>query len=69
MERPKETSLPYLCYDLAPFHPLCGPCQVLTVAEIPMLYCPECRILGHLDLVSHHINPDDAKESWKWPKE
>lgn len=57
---------PILCYCFCDFHPDPG-CQVSisVVDHTPFVWCSTCRVLGHVDLVGHHIEISRARESIK----
>lgn len=49
-----RSRLPYLTYCLCDWH-ADGMC-VVTI-DYPYAYCSTCHVVGHLDIVAHHILP------------
>jgi len=63
-----------LAYDCGAFHALCGSVVPTTIGGLPMLWCGECRVLAHLDLVAPHIEVpgcmvERPKGEVTWPSE
>lgn len=50
-----KTEVATLAFDCGAFH---GNCAGVTPVWIgyPALYCPTCRVIGHVDLVASHID-------------
>jgi len=45
-----------LTYDAGSFH---GDCPAVEL-NYPYLWCPDCHVIGHVDIVARHINQEDA---------
>lgn len=50
----------YNCRDLSSFHPTCGSCIIIPGPASLYIYCPDCKVLAHVDQVGDHVTPNVA---------